>query len=88
MEFEQLISSITPEIYERLKRAVELGKWDNGIALTSEQREQCMQAVIIYDQRFHQEASRIGQLEQTPHTPCEEDEQENSADEWQKLDIK
>ncbi|EIR01882.1 hypothetical protein YPPY04_2519, partial [Yersinia pestis PY-04] len=36
MELEDLISVMTPEIYQRLVQAVELGKWPDGVALTSE----------------------------------------------------
>lgn len=83
MKFDQLISSITPEIYERLKRAVELGKWDNGVRLTSEQKEQCMQAVIAYDVKYQDEASRVGYIAPKPHTACDKP----SDDEWQTINI-
>ncbi|EIR06493.1 hypothetical protein YPPY06_2546, partial [Yersinia pestis PY-06] len=32
MELEDLISVMTPEIYQRLVQAVELGKWPDGVA--------------------------------------------------------
>ena len=51
MDLRQLLSSITPDIYENLKRAVELGKWPDGRALSDEQKALCMQAIIAYDQR-------------------------------------
>ena len=51
MDLPQLLESITPQIYESLKRAVELGKWPDGRALTDEQKALCMQAIIAYDQR-------------------------------------
>ncbi|WP_253910373.1 DUF1315 family protein, partial [Yersinia pestis] len=35
MELEDLISVMTPEISQRLVQAVELGKWPDGVALTS-----------------------------------------------------
>ena len=35
MEIEQIIDSMTPEVYQRLVTAVELGKWPDGVALTS-----------------------------------------------------
>ena len=31
---QQLLQSITPDIYERLKLAVEIGKWPDGQRLT------------------------------------------------------
>lgn len=38
MDFEQVINSMTPDIYQRLVTAVELGKWPDGVALTPEQK--------------------------------------------------
>lgn len=49
MNFDDLIKSITPEIYENLKRAVELGKWPDGNKLTEQQRDSCMQAIIAWE---------------------------------------
>lgn len=51
---------IDPDIYESLKQAIEIGKWKNGTALTSEQKELCMQAVIAYDIKHKPEHERIG----------------------------
>jgi len=59
MDLPQLLESITPQIYESLKRAVELGKWPDGRALTDEQKALCMQAIIAYDQR-NPEVDRTG----------------------------
>jgi len=78
MNFDDLIKSITPEIYENLKRAVELGKWPDGNKLTEPQRDSCLQAIIAW------EAKNIADL--TQHTgyvppkqgsfemPCETEE--------------
>jgi len=44
MDLKQLLNSITPDIYSRLKLGVEIGKWPDGKSLTSEQKELCMQA--------------------------------------------
>ncbi|MFP3570326.1 DUF1315 family protein, partial [Paraburkholderia sp. SIMBA_030] len=43
--FAQMIENITPEIYESLKTAVEIGKWSDGRKLTVEQKELSLQAV-------------------------------------------
>lgn len=48
MEVNDLISMVTPEIYQRLSTAVELGKWPDGVALTAEQKEHCMQIVLLW----------------------------------------
>ena len=62
-DFEQLINNLTPEIYTKLKRGIEIGKWPNGSSLTSEQRELCMEAVIKYEQRFVAEKDRVGYID-------------------------
>ena len=33
MDLKQLLDSITPEVYESLKRAIEVGKWPDGRVL-------------------------------------------------------
>lgn len=60
MDFEQLISNITPEIHTALRRAIEIGKWPNGQALSAEQKALCMEAVINYEHRFVNEQERVG----------------------------
>jgi len=49
MTLEQLIQSLTPEVYENLKNAVATGRWPNGIALKDGQRELCVQAILHYE---------------------------------------
>ena len=51
MDLQQLLKSITPEIYQQLQKAVEIGKWPDGRSITEDQRSLCMQAIIAYDQR-------------------------------------
>ncbi len=48
MQYDELLAQMTPEIYQRLKQAVELGKWPDGRALTKEQKANCMEAVLRY----------------------------------------
>ncbi len=51
MDANQLVAAITPEAYERLLFAVETGKWPEGTVLTQEQRDSCMQAVMLYQSK-------------------------------------
>lgn len=51
MNIEQMLEAMTPDIYERLRQAVETGKWLDGNPLTQEQKETCMQAVMVYQAR-------------------------------------
>jgi len=60
MQYEELINSLTPEVYERLKRAVEVGKWPDGKALTREQRETSMRAVIAWGEKNLSAEQRVG----------------------------
>lgn len=59
MDAEQLIDSITPEAYQRLTYAVETGRWPEGEALTQEQRNSCMQAVMLYQSKHNVEAQHM-----------------------------
>lgn len=70
MDFQQLIDSITPDIYKRLKQAVETGRWPNGEMLTPEQRQHSLQAVIAYDQKHKPAHERVGYIPAKPHTHC------------------
>ncbi len=80
MDFQQLINNITPEIYENLKRAVELGKWPDGNKLTKDQREHCMQAVMAYDLKHKSEEDRVGFIHTQKHTHCGSDDGDDSKD--------
>jgi uncharacterized protein YeaC (DUF1315 family) len=60
MDYRELIDTMTPDVYQRLQRALELGKWPDGRALTPEQREQTMQAVILWGERHLEPHERVG----------------------------
>jgi len=70
MDYQKLIKTMTPEVYESLKRAVELGKWPNGERLSAQQRETCLQAVIMYDHQHKQEEDRVGYIHTEKHEHC------------------
>ena len=59
MSIEQMIDNMTPEIYQRLVTAVELGKWPDGVALTAEQKENCLQLVMLWQSRNNQDAQHM-----------------------------
>lgn len=71
MNFKEMIDNMSPEVYGRLKQAVELGKWPNGVKLTPEQTELCMQAVITYDYSRKPENERVGYIDRELHKGCE-----------------
>ncbi|AMF94905.1 DUF1315 family protein [Vibrio fluvialis] len=59
MDANQLIDAITPEAYERLVFAVETGKWPEGTTLSQEQRDYCMQAVMLYQSKHNLNADHM-----------------------------
>lgn len=63
MNIEQMLNTLTPEIVEKLRTAVEIGKWANGVALTAEQRQTCMQAVLIWENKHLPEHERTGYID-------------------------
>lgn len=60
MDYLQLIETMSPELYQRLVRAVEVGKWPDGRVLSPEQREHALQAIIAWGERHLEEADRVG----------------------------
>jgi uncharacterized protein YeaC (DUF1315 family) len=62
VDYQQLIEKMPEETYQNLKRAVELGKWPDGRALTREQRENTLQAVIAWGQHHLQERQQVGYI--------------------------
>jgi hypothetical protein len=63
MDYTQMIETMTPEIYQSLKRSVELGTWPDGKRLTPEQRENAMQAIIAWGERHLAATERVGYID-------------------------
>jgi len=59
MNLDQIVNSMTPEIYQRLATAVELGKWPDGVALTPEQKENSLQLVMMWQARHNTQAEHM-----------------------------
>ncbi|MEA9389470.1 DUF1315 family protein [Acerihabitans sp. TG2] len=59
MDVDGLMANVTPEIYQRLKTAVELGKWLDGVALTAEQRDNCLQVVMLWQARHNHQPEHM-----------------------------
>lgn len=59
MEIDRIIDGMTPEVYQRLAMAVELGKWPDGVALTDEQKENCLQLVMLWQARYNVDAQHM-----------------------------
>ena len=63
MKYQDLVRQISPELYATFKRSLETGRWPDGRALSDEQREHCLQAVIAYDQLHKPEDERVGYID-------------------------
>ncbi|MGG4732529.1 YeaC family protein [Leclercia adecarboxylata] len=59
MNIEEMIKGMTPDVYQRLVTAVELGKWADGVALTLEQKENCLQMVMLWQARNNTDAQHM-----------------------------
>jgi uncharacterized protein YeaC (DUF1315 family) len=81
VHFEQLIASIDADTYQRLKTAVELGKWPNGQVLSREQKELSLQAVIAYETRHLPPEQRTGYIERNKPTACGHTDEETAEEE-------
>lgn len=62
----ELVRSLSPEVVQNLRRAVELGKWPNGERLTAEQKATCLQAVIAYEAEHLPPEQRTGYVPPKP----------------------
>jgi uncharacterized protein YeaC (DUF1315 family) len=73
MDYQQTIETLSPEMYQRLVRAVEMGKWPDGKVVTPEQRAHAMQAIIAWGERHLPEQERVGyvQKKQKDSEPCD-----------------
>jgi len=63
MDYQQLIDTMSPEIYQKLKRSLEVGKWPDGKPLTAGQRHQTMQAIIAWGENHLPENERVGYID-------------------------
>ncbi|PHM45491.1 transcriptional regulator [Xenorhabdus mauleonii] len=59
MKLDDLLAAMTPEIYQRLAQAVELGKWQDGVPLTPEQKEYSLQAVMLWQAKHNHDPEHM-----------------------------
>ncbi len=71
MDKTTILEALTPEIVAKFRRAIELGKWDNGDKLTTEQRQTCMQAVMIWEHEYLPVEARTGYIAKPKDSACD-----------------
>ena len=59
MQVDSLITSMTPELYARVKQLVETGKWFDGQPMSDHQREMLLQAVMVYQAKVEQSGEHM-----------------------------
>lgn len=69
----EILKALTPEIVSRFKTAIELGKWADGNKLTDEQRQTCMQAVMVWEHEHLSEEERTGYIHKPKKDACASD---------------
>ncbi|WP_018014641.1 YeaC family protein [Teredinibacter turnerae] len=80
MNPEDILKNLTPEIVARFRSAIETGRWPNGDKLTAEQRNTCMEAVIVYEHHTLPPEQRTGYVPPKA-TPCKTDDEQPLS--WQ-----
>ncbi|MGB1141024.1 MAG: YeaC family protein [Halioglobus sp.] len=83
MQYDDLINALTPDTYERLKRAVETGKWPDGSPLTPEQRATSLQAVIAWSEKNLPPERRVGFIDRGHKAGDTCDDPEEQPLNWQ-----
>lgn len=69
MDKHMILASLTPDVVDKFRLAIELGKWEDGRKLTAEQRETCMQAVMVWEHEYLGASERTGYI----HKPIKND---------------
>ena len=83
MDYLQLIDTMSPVIYQSLKRSLELGKWPDGKPLTVEQRHNTMQAVIAWGEKHLPEKERVGYIDKGHKAGDSCDDPQETTLNWQ-----
>ncbi len=60
MSYRDTVEGMSQEMYKRFLNALELGRWPDGAKMTEVQRNQAMQAVILWGEIHLPEEDRVG----------------------------
>ena len=69
MNKQTILATLTLEMVDKFRMAIELSKWPDGRKLSPEQRETCMQAVMIWEHEHLKPSERTGYI----HKPIKAD---------------
>jgi len=84
---EAILAALNPDIVDRLRTAVEIGKWPNGDRLTPEQRATSMRAVLLWEGKNLPENLRTGYIDKGTKEgeACDSDHDHGKGDEERPL---
>ncbi len=63
MNIDHTLAALTPELVARFRTAIETGRWPNGERLSAQQRQTCMQAVLIWEHHHLTPELRTGYID-------------------------
>lgn len=75
MDLNLLIERMDHQTYQSLAQALELGKWPDGPALSGEQKQLVMEAIIRWGHQHLPEDQRVGYL---PQPDCKSGQDDSS----------
>lgn len=81
MSEKEYLNALNDDVIQRFKTAIEIGKWPDGRLLSNEQRETCMQAIIVYEYDNLPEDHRTGYVP-PKETPCDTSHDDPAPIKW------
>ena len=89
MNFDQVAQEMSVEVYQRIKTAVETGRWPDGRVLSERQKHISLQAILQYQHAHLPPQQRSGYIPAKNQSACYSREQhssdQHSSDEEQPL---
>ena len=83
MDIKQFVEKLDLPMYERLKSAIELGKWPDGTKLLPEQKAAALQAIIAFEIEIGlPPEDRTGYLP-SKESPCDSVSKKEEPIKWQ-----
>jgi len=85
MQFEDVATNLTVDVYKNLKTAVEIGRWPDGRIVSKQQRQICLEAILCYEVQHLPPEQRTGYLPPKIGTACDSEHSKSDYDETQPL---
>ena len=87
MNFDQVATDMSVEVYQQLKTAIEIGRWPDGKKLSDQQKQISLEAILRYEHQHLPADQRTGFLPPknvatTQHTACSSADEEKTL-RWQ-----